>query len=82
MRSGSLLNLESQHRLELFARQNRSRLTASEAALWAALKRQQLGVAFRRQVPLLGLFFACSAGLVDEVDDASYTGGTRTRRVI
>ena len=77
MRSRSPLNLESQHRLELFARQNRSRLTASEAALWSALKRRQLGVSFRRQVPLLGLFiadfFASSVGLVVEVDDTSPT---------
>ena len=75
MRSHSSLDLESQQRLELFARQNRSRLTASEAALWSALKRRQLGVSFRRQVPLLGLFvvdfFAPSIGLVVEVDDSS-----------
>ena len=50
---------------------NRQSLTASETRLWAALKRRQLGVQFRRQVPLAGRFIvdfcAPSARLVIEV---------------
>jgi len=58
MRSRSSANLKSQARLELFARQHRSGLTESEAALWSALNARQLGVSFRRQVPVAGLFIA------------------------
>ena len=55
--------------------------TESEAALWAALKGKQLGVAFRRQV-LVGNryivdFLAPSIKLVVEVDD-----GYHTRRAV
>src|SRR5260221_12268842 len=68
------LNLKSAARLERFARQHRSCLTESEARLWSALKARQLGVSFRRQVPLGGHFiadfFAPSIGLVVEVDGA------------
>ena len=46
--------------------------TASERALWQLLRGGQLGVVFRRQVPLLGFcivdFLAVGAGLVVEVD--------------
>jgi len=52
--------------------------TDSEARLWRALHSSQLGVAFRRQVPLLGFiadFYAPSARLVVEVD-----GGYHARR--
>jgi very-short-patch-repair endonuclease len=46
--------------------------TPSEAALWLALRRDVLGVAFKRQVPLgdryIADFFAPSVGLVVEVD--------------
>jgi very-short-patch-repair endonuclease len=46
--------------------------TPSEAALWAALRIGCCGVAFRRQVPLVGRFiadfFAPSVRLVVEVD--------------
>jgi very-short-patch-repair endonuclease len=52
--------------------------TDSEARLWRALRASQLGVAFRRQVPLLGFiadFYAPAARLVVEVD-----GGYHARR--
>jgi very-short-patch-repair endonuclease len=46
--------------------------TASERALWQLLRGGQLGVVFRRQVPLLGFciadFLAVGARLVVEVD--------------
>lgn len=45
--------------------------TESEAALWRLLKGRQLGVSFKRQVPLLGYivdFYASSVRLVVEVD--------------
>ena len=58
MRSPQLLNSKSAARLERFARQHRSFLTESEARLWSALKARQLGVSFRRQVPVAGLFIA------------------------
>jgi len=67
-------------RLELFARQHRSCLTESEARLWSALNAGQLGVSFRRQVPIGGRFIAdlCapSTKLIVEVD-----GGYHTRRL-
>jgi very-short-patch-repair endonuclease len=53
--------------------------TESEAALWRLLKGRQLGVSFKRQVPLLGYivdFYASSAKLVVEVD-----GGYHAERV-
>ena len=52
--------------------------TDSEARLWRALRSSQLGVAFRRQVPVLGFivdFYAPAARLVVEVD-----GGYHARR--
>jgi Protein of unknown function (DUF559) len=58
MRVAHSLNSKSAARLELFARQHRSRETESEAALWSALRAGQLGVSFRRQVPVAGLFIA------------------------
>lgn len=53
------------------AREMRIQATASEAILWAALRRDSLGVRFRRQVVLGGFivdFLAPSARLVVEVD--------------
>lgn len=60
-------------RLRSFAVGMREELaTASERALWRRLRGGQLGVHFRRQVPLLGScivdFLAPSARLVVEVD--------------
>jgi len=52
--------------------------TDSEARLWRALRSSQLGVAFRRQVPLHGFiadFYAPSARLIVEV-----YGGYHARR--
>lgn len=53
--------------------------TASEAALWQLLKARQLGVSFKRQVPLLGYivdFYASEVKLIVEVD-----GGYHDERV-
>ena len=65
-------NHNSIARLELFARQHRSSLTDSEARLWSALNARQLGVSFRRQMPVAGQFIAdfCapSRKLIIEVD--------------
>jgi very-short-patch-repair endonuclease len=58
-------------RLAAFARSLRHAPTPSEAALWEALRGKQLGVSFRRQVPLCGFiadFYASSHKLVVEVD--------------
>jgi very-short-patch-repair endonuclease len=53
----------------------------SEAALFRLLSGKQLGVQFRRQVPLGGRyvadFVAPAARLVIEVDGASHAGRTR-----
>jgi very-short-patch-repair endonuclease len=72
MRSSSSTKLKSQARLEFFARQHRCSPTESEARLWSALNARQLGISFRRQVPLAGCFIAdfCapSIGLIVEVD--------------
>ncbi len=74
MRYRKSLSFKSTARLELFARQHRSSLTASEARLWSALKARQLGVTFRRQVPVGGQFsadfLAPRLGLIVEVDGA------------
>jgi len=74
MRFKSSLSTKSATRIELFARQHRSLLTDSEARLWSALKARQLGVTFRRQVPVgaqfIADFLALSLGLIVEVDGA------------
>jgi len=74
MRVAQSLNSKSAARLELFARQHRCSPTESEARLWSALKARQLGVSFRRQVPVAGLFIADflapSIKLIVEVDGA------------
>ncbi len=59
--------------------------TASEAALWQALRGGALGVAFKRQVPLgdryIADFFAPSVRLVVEVDGGVHRGrGAADRR--
>jgi len=64
--------------LALHAHTMRQAPTDSEARLWRALRSSKLGVAFRRQVPLLGFivdFYAPSARLIVEVD-----GGYHARR--
>ena len=86
MRPSSSANLKSQARLELFACQHRSRLTESEARLWSAINARQLGVSFRRQVPVAGPFIADflapSIGLIVEVDGAihAHRRGSDARR--
>ena len=69
----------SKDTLALHAHTMRQAPTDSEARLWRALRSSQLGVAFRRQVPLLGFiadFYAPTARLIVEVD-----GGYHARRV-
>jgi very-short-patch-repair endonuclease len=55
--------------------------TPSEELLWRYLRKQQLGVQFRRQVPLLGCyvvdFYASSVRLIAEVDGGYH--GERSR---
>jgi very-short-patch-repair endonuclease len=68
----------SKDTLALHAHTMRQAPTESEARLWRALRSSQLGVAFRRQVPLLGFiadFYAPSARIIVEVD-----GGYHARR--
>ena len=67
------------------ARENRYAPTASEQALWLAIRGGQLGVVFRRQVVLQGYiadFYACSVKLVVEVDGSWHYGrpGADARR--
>jgi very-short-patch-repair endonuclease len=56
----------------------RAELNPAEAALWAAIRSKQLGVSFRRQVPLLGRFiadfYAPAVRLVVEVDGSWHRG--------
>jgi very-short-patch-repair endonuclease len=79
MRARSSPNPKCSARLAQLACQHRSLFTDSEARLWSALKARQLGVQFRREVPLgdrfIVDFFASSVGLVVEVD-----GGYHARR--
>ena len=68
----------SKDTLALHAHTMRQAPTDSEARLWRALRSSQLGLAFRRQVPLLGFiadFYAPNARLIVEVD-----GGYHARR--
>lgn len=61
------------------ARQLRSATTPTEQLLWQALRGGQLGVVFRRQVPLgryIAGFYAPAARLVVEVD-GGWHGGRR-----
>ena len=79
MRVAKPINSKSAARLELFARQHRACLTESEARLWSALNAGQLGVSFRRQLPVgsrfIADFCAPSIKLIVEVD-----GGYHSRR--
>ncbi|HRG98306.1 MAG TPA: endonuclease domain-containing protein [Polyangiaceae bacterium] len=59
------------------ARDMRCAPTPTEALLWGALRREQLGVRFRRQVvlgPFIADFYAPSARLVVEVDGPVHAG--------
>jgi len=69
----------SKDTLALHAHTRRQAPTDSEARLWRELQSNHLGVAFRRQVPVLSFtadFYAPSARLIVEVD-----GGYHARRV-
>jgi very-short-patch-repair endonuclease len=67
--------------LEQCAWANRRVMTASEVRLWSGLKARQLGVQFRREVPLAGRyivdFCAPSVRLVVEVDGACHASRPR-----
>ena len=57
------------------ARELRTRLTVSEARLWAAIKGKENGARFRRQVPIgpwIADFAAFTPRIVIEVDDSSH----------
>jgi very-short-patch-repair endonuclease len=73
-RFGHPLNSAAQMRLAAHASQMRAVPTQSEHLLWSRLRANQLGVAFRRQVPIGGRFIADllapKARLVVEVDGA------------
>jgi very-short-patch-repair endonuclease len=61
----------------------RRKQTSVEARLWAHIRRKQLGVRFRRQVPMGPWIvdFACFAPkLVVEVDDGSHDGRDELER--
>ena len=63
--------LNNKDTLALYAHTMRQAPTDSEARLRRALRASQLGVAFRRQVPVLGFiadFYAPSVRLIVEVD--------------
>jgi len=57
------------------SRELRKEMTAAEGLLWQALRREQLGVKFRRQHPIgpyIADFYSWKAGLVVEVDGDSH----------
>ncbi|HWZ91901.1 MAG TPA: endonuclease domain-containing protein [Polyangiaceae bacterium] len=68
--------VRKQLRLEQCAWVNRRAMTPPELRLWSALRARQLGVQFRRQVPLAGRYIAdfCAPAvrLVVEVDGAHH----------
>lgn len=80
MRTQSRQQLKREILLSHHAHEMRSTSTRSESALWIALSHNQLGVAFRRQVPIgsryIADFLAPSLKLVLGVD-----GGYHSRRV-
>ena len=62
------------------ARHYRKHPTPSEARLWQAIRRDRLGVRFRRQVIILGWivdFYCARAQLIVEVDGGSHRARTR-----
>ena len=76
MRSRNQRSLHRSLQLSDRARSMRRAPTASEEALWLALRGGALGVAFKRQVPLAARFiadlFAPSVRLVVEVDGGAH----------
>ncbi len=76
MRNPSHEQLKREALLAERAHEMRHQLTPSEAALWSALKGNQLGVSFRRQVLIgnryIADFLAPSAKFVVEVDGSSH----------
>ena len=77
MRTQSRQQLKRQILLSQRAHEMRANSTRSECALWAAIGRKQLGVAFRRQVVMgnryVADFLAPSIKLIIEVDGPYHT---------
>ena len=90
MRTQSRQQLEREILLSQRAHEMRSNATRSESALWAAISRGQLGVVFRRQVPIgkryIADFVAPAVMLIIEVDGAYHrrhaTADARRTRVL
>jgi len=90
MHTRSRQQLEREILLSQRAHEMRSNATRSESALWAAISRGQLGVVFRRQVPVgnryIADFVAPAAKLIIEVDGAYHhrrvTADARRTRVL
>ena len=90
MRTRSRQQLERQILLSQRAHEMRANSTRSESALWAAIGHKQLGVVFRRQVPIgnryIADFLAPSLKFVVEVDGAYHrqraTADARRDRVL
>ena len=83
MKSNDSASLQRTLQLRGRAADMRDGGTASERALWQLLRGGQLGVPFRRQVPLLGFcivdFLAVGQRLVVEVDGPYHAAATRRR---
>ena len=86
--SNSASRLRKQQQLAAHAHRMRSAPSEPERVLWQALRSQQLGVQFRRQVVLHGFivdFFAPASRLVVEIDGAHHTrqrGADRRRDAV
>ena len=90
MHTQSYQQIQREILLSQRAHEMRREPTRSEAALWAAISRGQLGVSFRRQVPLgnqyIADFVAPAVKLIIEVDGAYHrrrvTADARRTRVL
>jgi len=72
----------NKHTLALHAHTMRQARTDSEARLWRVLRSSQLGVAFRRQVPLPGFIadFYAQRRACDKSETVLRSHGARLRR--
>ena len=64
------------------ARKLRREATPAERLLWSRLRRKQLGVKFRRQVPLgpyIVDFLCCERRLIVEIDGSQHQQGAQRR---
>lgn len=63
--------------LTKYARQNRRAYTPAEDAIWQVIRKEQLGVKFRRQQPVgpyILDFYSAEARLAVEVDGSAHEG--------